>query len=636
MTYIDLAFNLSLLVALSVVSGFIENRWSRHTRAGVLLQGVLFGGATVIAMLRPLNLGPGLILGGGSILVGLCALFFGPRAAAASGAIAFACRMWFFDAGMLTSSLVILLSAGIGLAAHFLLKPATRPPSVWSLYLFGLAVYLAWLAPMCMLPGGPGLHAAIGTSLPVLVLYPLATVLVGKILSDQLEVKRVVTTVRENEAFLNTLLDAIPIPVFYKDRSGRYLGFNRAFERFFGATKEQLIGKTVFDISPPELADIYYAKDNELFERGGVQQYQSQVLNALGVLRDVNIRKAVLSDRQGAVTGLIGAVLDITERELADRELQRSNDLLRAIIEAAPTPIIGLDLDGNVHSVWNPAAEKMLGWTAQEVMGRPLPTVPATSGEEFRSFRERIRSGKTLDGVEVRRKRRDGSPIDYSIYASALHDAEGHITGNIAVLVDVSERKRTEEEQQAHLRFLESLDQVNRAMQGTNDIDRMMSDVLDAVLTIFGCDRSWLLHPCDPEAPAWHVPMERTRPEYPGAFAMGIEIPMTEEAAKTIRTVLASDGPVIFGPGSDHPLPPDTATRFGFQSFMGMALHPKVGKPWVFGLHQCSHPRVWTRQEERLFQEIGRRLADSLRSATHRACRPLGARPRCRSDQRVG
>jgi PAS domain S-box-containing protein len=94
--------------------------------------------------------------------------------------------------------------------------------------------------------------------------------------------------------------------------------------------------------------------------------------------------------------------------------------MLRAIIEATPVAIIGLDLDGLVHSVWNPAAEKMLDWRAQEVMGKPLPTVPADHKEEFTGFREQIRQGMTLDGVEVRRQRRDGTPIDYNIYVYTM------------------------------------------------------------------------------------------------------------------------------------------------------------------------------------------------------------------------
>jgi PAS domain S-box-containing protein len=146
------------------------------------------------------------------------------------------------------------------------------------------------------------------------------------------------------------------------------------------------------------------------------------------------------------ITSYISPILNARlQRDQQEQERKRTEETLRAIIRAAPTAIIGLDLDGNVQTVWNPAAEKMLGWSAQEAMGHPLPSVPLESQEEFRGFRERIRSGQTLDGVDVRRQRRDGSPIDYSIYASPLHDAEGRITGNIAVLVDITERRRAEE-----------------------------------------------------------------------------------------------------------------------------------------------------------------------------------------------
>ncbi len=151
-----------------------------------------------------------------------------------------------------------------------------------------------------------------------------------------------------------------------------------------------------------------------------------------------------LYDSNGHIPRILAVVENITARKQAEKELQRANDLLRAIIEAAPIAIIGLDLDGNVQMVWNPTAEKMLGWSAREVMGRLLPSVPVEGQEEFRRFREWTRSGQTLDGVEVRRQKRDGSPIDYSIYASPLHDAEGRIVGNVAVLVDITARKRAE------------------------------------------------------------------------------------------------------------------------------------------------------------------------------------------------
>ena len=176
------------------------------------------------------------------------------------------------------------------------------------------------------------------------------------------------------------------------------------------------------------------------------------------------------------------------------------------------------------------------------------------------------------------------------------------------------ERKGAEEERQAHLWFLESMDQVNRAIQGTNDLEQMMSDVLDAVLSVFDCDRSWVVYPCDPDAASWNVLMEHARPEFPGAFALGLDFPVHPEIARVFQAVRASSSPVRFGPAAEHPLPAEAATRFSIQSMIGMAIYPKGDKPYMLGLHQCSRPRTWTRQDERLFQEIGRRLEDALTS----------------------
>ena len=129
----------------------------------------------------------------------------------------------------------------------------------------------------------------------------------------------------ESKNFLATLLESIPAPVFYKDIDGRYLGFNRAFEDFFGKTKDELIGKSVFDINPVKLARIYHAKDVELFERPGTQTYETQVEDARGVLHDVVFYKASTVNFRGMVTGLIGTILDITERKEAETGLQEAN-----------------------------------------------------------------------------------------------------------------------------------------------------------------------------------------------------------------------------------------------------------------------------------------------------------------------
>ncbi|QPK64899.1 PAS domain S-box protein [Methylomonas sp. LL1] len=195
-----------------------------------------------------------------------------------------------------------------------------------------------------------------------------------------------------------------------------------------------------------------------------------------------------------------------------------------------------------------------------------------------------------------------------------LFDDSGRLDRILGISRDITERKRMEAEVRNHLHFFENMDRVNRAIQGSNDLETVMNDVLDEVLSIFDCDRAFLSTPNDPDVDSWRVPMERTRPEYPGAHALGLVIAMDESASLAFRILLDADGPVTFGPGNEYPLPGALSETFGFKSFMAMVLYPKGGKPWRFGIHQCSRARVWTVDEVKLLREIGRRLADGLTS----------------------
>lgn len=176
----------------------------------------------------------------------------------------------------------------------------------------------------------------------------------------------------------------------------------------------------------------------------------------------------------------------------------------------------------------------------------------------------------------------------------------------------IAEHERAETVLQEHIWFLESLDHINRAMQGAENIEQLMRDVLDTLLDVLNCDRAWFVYPCDPDSPTWMVPMERTRPEFPGVLPVGVPLPLGPDGAEVFRVTIATDGPLMFGPGTERPVPPEAEHGFGVKSFLVQALHPRIGKPWSFGLHQCSHARQWTPLEARLLKEIGRRMADSL------------------------
>jgi two-component system, cell cycle sensor histidine kinase and response regulator CckA len=132
--------------------------------------------------------------------------------------------------------------------------------------------------------------------------------------------------------------------------------------------------------------------------------------------------------------------------EPAGREaLLESAETLKALVNASPLAVVAFDADGTIR-MWNPAAERMFGWTAAEVLGKPHPIVPEDKQEEFRRLRETALAGNTFTGMELRRVRKDGSPIDISVSTAPIRDEGGSITGIMSILTDVTDRKRSEEE----------------------------------------------------------------------------------------------------------------------------------------------------------------------------------------------
>lgn len=124
-------------------------------------------------------------------------------------------------------------------------------------------------------------------------------------------------------------------------------------------------------------------------------------------------------------------------------EMNKANQTLRVLIEASPLAIFVLDTEARV-SLWNPAAERMFGWSEKELQGQPLPIVPDDRGEAFQTRFAAALRGESFSNFETRYRRKDQSQIDASIWTTTLLDAEGHISGVMAIVADITERKAAE------------------------------------------------------------------------------------------------------------------------------------------------------------------------------------------------
>ena len=203
---------------------------------------------------------------------------------------------------------------------------------------------------------------------------------------------------------------------------------------------------------------------------------------------------------------------------------------------------------------------------------------PAQGVPSFEDFRQRVhpedraawteslkrgmRKAVTVEG-EFRVVPPGGSLRHLRAIVHPVFTARGELAEFVGTVVDVTERRRAEEEHRAQLWFLESLDTIDRAIQGTSDLEQMMGDVLDVVLATFRCDRAWLVYPYDPAVDSHQVRIERTRPEYAGASGAGVGVPDELEMARLSHVVLGSSGPVRFDPESGTSA--SAATRGAFR-----------------------------------------------------------------------
>lgn len=392
----ELLYNLGILVSISMISGFIGQRsdkdWNRS-----LLQGLIFGSASVIGMLHPLVVAPGLIFDGRSVMTSLSGLFFGPLASAIAGLMALVLRINQGGTGVLMGTLVIITSASIGTILNIINKRRNNEVTINLIFFMGIIVHLAMILLMFTLSGGRGISTIKLIGMPILLTYPIATVLIGRILLEANERRRMVDALRESQINLKssneelnasmeeliaieeelrsqyeelqiseerfrTIFERSPLGITLNDSlTGCFSKVNSKFAEITGKTKEELIGTDWMSITHPEDV-IENQKNSAIMHDKYIKGFNmnKRYIKPDGSIVWVNITIVSLKLGYKTNTSEICMVEDITERKHAEEAFKASEYTFRTLFEKSADPILLME-DNKVIDC-NQATIELLGY----------------------------------------------------------------------------------------------------------------------------------------------------------------------------------------------------------------------------------------------------------------------------------
>jgi diguanylate cyclase (GGDEF)-like protein/PAS domain S-box-containing protein len=246
--------------------------------------------------------------------------------------------------------------------------------------------------------------------------------------------------------FLQQVIEIMPNPAFLKDTEGRYLGCNPAFEKLLGRKKSELLGKTLGDVAPPEILPHHTTHDQALLEKPGHQVYEAP-LQAWDGEHQVIFIKSTFVRPDGSVGGIIGILRDITQRLRAEKEIDQLRRFSDGTIQTMTEGLVLTDADGRFTFV-NPAAAAALGYRPEDMVGKAsLSFVPGDQHHIVHEADKRRVKG-VADRYELEFLHRNGERRTFLVSGGpGVHGAE--LGGTLAVLTDITDRKRLEEEVRA-------------------------------------------------------------------------------------------------------------------------------------------------------------------------------------------
>lgn len=458
---VGLVQNAALLLASAFLFDVFASRW--RTESSFLFQkiavGFVLGVIGMVVMLTPWKLMPGVVFDTRSVLIGITGLFFGIVPTAVAMLMTATLRLSQGGAGVWMGVAVILASGVIGLLWRHAKKRRLETVSWRELLVFGLVIHVVMLAKTILLPREIALDVLTTIALPVILIYPLGTALLGSLMVRRLSRERTEENLLESEFRYRTLADSGQALIWASGLDGKCNYFNKTWLDFTGRTLEQELGDGWLEGVHPDDRDRCVRTYRTAFARRERFSMEYRLRHAGGEYRWLQDDGTPRFDRQGNFLGYIGHCLDITMRKQAEVQLRNSRDELRRltrIIDESINIIFITTADGTIEYV-NSRFEEITGWPRQEAVGQN-PRILAsgeTTREQYAPLWKAISSGETWRGV-FKNKTKHGGFYWANGFISPIRNEDGEITHFMAIQEDITDKVASKKE----MRFLAEHDRI--------------------------------------------------------------------------------------------------------------------------------------------------------------------------------
>ena len=444
MIIVELLYNLAVLIALSVLSGFINLRFDRKKLISKILQGLLFGTTAIVGMLNPFVLAEGIIFDGRSIVISLCTLFFGPLSGAIAAIMAIMFRFNLGGAGTVMGTMVILSSFLIGIFFYLRKnKHSAQRISNYQLFFFGIIVHIAMLLLVLFLPPKNILDTYQTISFTVIIIYPLVTVVIGKILLDQEENQGFLIKLKESEQNYRLLIENQSDVIVKVDKEGKFTFVSPSYCKLFGKKKHELLGKSYIPLVHKDDLEKTQNAMFDLYHEPFSCYVEQRALTQEGLKWLAWSDTAVL-DSEGNVESIIGVGRDITSRKNAEEELKNSEEKFFKAFQASPDSLTLTELSTGKLLEMNDGFERVFGYSREEVIGTSTLDLGLWVNPDDRvAVVSKLKSDGSVKDYEAVGRRKNGDLLVGLISAEIIKVADQSL---ILIMVrDITESKRAEE-----------------------------------------------------------------------------------------------------------------------------------------------------------------------------------------------